>query len=40
MQVTFFSGFVAFALLFAGLLRSRYRLATLQDHVADLEGTR
>jgi heme exporter protein C len=40
MQVTFFSGFFAFALLFGGLLRSRYRLATLRDHVADLEGTR
>jgi heme exporter protein C len=40
MQVTFFSGFFAFALLFAGLLRSRYRLATLRDHVADLEGAR
>ncbi len=38
MQVTFFAGFFAFALLFAGLLRARYRLATLRDHVLDLEG--
>lgn len=35
MQVTFFSAFLAFALLFAGLLRARYRLATLED-LADL----
>jgi heme exporter protein C len=40
MQVTFFGGFFAFALLFAGLLRARYRLATLRDQVADLEGAR
>ena len=38
MQATFFAGFFAFALLFAGLLRARYRLATLRDHVLDLEG--
>jgi heme exporter protein C len=35
MQVTFFSAFFAFAWLFAGLLRARYRLATLED-LADL----
>jgi heme exporter protein C len=40
MQATFFAGFFAFALLFAGLLRARYRLATLRDHVIDLEGSR
>ena len=34
MQVTFFSAFLAFTLLFAALLRSRYRLATLRDVVA------
>ena len=37
MQWTFFPGFLALALLFAGLLRARYRLATLRDAVADLE---
>jgi heme exporter protein C len=31
MLVTFVSGFVAFTLLFAGLLRARYRLATRRD---------
>jgi heme exporter protein C len=40
MQATFFAGFFAFALLFAGLLRARYRLATLRDQVLDLEGSR
>ena len=40
MQATFFAGFFAFALLFAGLLRARYRLATLRDHVIDLEVSR
>jgi heme exporter protein C len=35
MQLTFFSAFFAFALLFGGLLRARYRLATLED-LADL----
>jgi heme exporter protein C len=35
MQITFFSAFFAFLLLFAGLLRARYRLATLED-LADL----
>jgi heme exporter protein C len=35
MQVTFFSAFFAFVWLFAGLLRARYRLATLED-LADL----
>lgn len=38
MQVTFFSGLAAFALLFAGLLRARYRLATLRDELAEWEG--
>jgi heme exporter protein C len=38
MQVTFFSSFFAFALLFAGLLRARYRMATLRDFVAEREG--
>ncbi len=40
MQLTFFSSFFAFALLFAGLLRARYRLATLRDHVEAREGER
>ncbi|MEO8560883.1 MAG: cytochrome c biogenesis protein CcsA [bacterium] len=40
MQVTFFSAFFAFTLLFAALLRSRYRIATLRDYVADLEHDR
>ena len=40
MLVTFVAGFVALTLLFAGLLRARYRLATLRDLVADAEGTR
>ena len=39
MQATFFAGFFAFALLFAGLLRARYRLATLRDQVLALEGS-
>jgi heme exporter protein C len=38
MLVTFFSAFVALTLLFAGLLRARYRLATLRDLVADEEA--
>ena len=40
MLVTFASSFVAFTLLFAGLLRARYRLATLRDQVIDREGER
>ena len=40
MQLTFFSAFVALTLLFAGLLRARYRLATLRDLVADQEDAR
>ena len=40
MQLTFFSSFFAFALLFAGLLRARYRLATLRDLVQAREGER
>ena len=38
MQLTFFPAFAAMALLFAGLLRARYRLATLRDAVALQEG--
>jgi heme exporter protein C len=38
MQVTFFGGFLAFLLLFAGLLRARYRYAVMRDRVADLEA--
>lgn len=37
MQLTFFSAFVALTLLFVGLLRARFRLATLRDLVADQE---
>jgi heme exporter protein C len=37
MQVTFFSAFLAFLLLFAALLRARYRIATLRDLVAGRE---
>ena len=33
MQVTFFAGFLAFLLLFAALLRARYRLAARRDAV-------
>jgi heme exporter protein C len=40
MQVTFLSAFAAFTLLFAALLRARYRVATLRDYVADLETER
>jgi heme exporter protein C len=40
MQVTFFSAFFAFVLLFAALLRARYRLATLRDYLADREQER
>jgi heme exporter protein C len=40
MQVTFFAAFGAFVLLFAALLRARYRVATLRDYVADLEQER
>jgi heme exporter protein C len=40
MQVTFFSAFLAFLLLFAALLRARYRIATLRDLVADREEER
>src|SRR3954471_7437645 len=35
MLVTFLSSFLAFTLLFAGLLRARYRMATLRDYLAD-----
>lgn len=37
MQVTFFSAFIALTLLFAALLRKRYRVATLRDLIADRE---
>lgn len=37
---TFFPGFLAFLLLFAGLLRARYRLGTLRELVADREESR
>jgi heme exporter protein C len=40
MQITFFAAFFAFLLLFAALLRTRYRLATLRDQLADLEQER
>jgi heme exporter protein C len=40
MQLTFFPGFLAFSLLFAGLLRARYRMATLRDAVLDAESAR
>ena len=39
MLVTFASAFLAFTLLFAGLLRARYRMATLRDLIADRENT-
>lgn len=38
MLVTFASSFLAFTLLFAGLLRARYRMATMRDLVAHQEG--
>jgi heme exporter protein C len=38
MLVTFMSSFAAFSLLFAGLLRARYRLATLRDQLELAEG--
>jgi heme exporter protein C len=38
MLVTFVSSFLAFTLLFVGLLRARYRMATLRDLVAHQEG--
>jgi heme exporter protein C len=37
MQTTFFAAFLAFALLFAALLRKRYRIATLRDLIAERE---
>jgi heme exporter protein C len=40
MLVTFLSSFAAFTLLFIALLRSRYRIATLRDYVADREAER
>ncbi len=38
MQWTFFPSFLALTLLFAGLLRARYRYATLRDAVLDMEN--
>ena len=38
MQRTFFLGFASFTLLYAALLRMRYRFATMRDELADLEG--
>ena len=38
MQVTFFMSFFAFVLLFAGLLRARYRMATLRDVLAERDA--
>ncbi|MDQ2664651.1 MAG: cytochrome c biogenesis protein CcsA [Gemmatimonadota bacterium] len=40
MLVTFLSAFCAFTLLFAGLLRARYRMATLRDYLVDRENER
>jgi heme exporter protein C len=37
MQLTFLSAFIALTLLFAALLRKRYRVATLRDLIADRE---
>jgi heme exporter protein C len=37
MRWTFFPGFLAFVLLFAGMLRARYRIATLRELVAAQE---
>jgi heme exporter protein C len=40
MQVTFLAAFVAFVLLFAAMIRARYRVAVLRDRLADLEQER
>ena len=40
MLVTFVCGFLAFTLLFMGLLRARYRYATLRDQLLDQEAAR
>jgi len=40
MLITFLLSFAAFTLLFIALLRSRYRLATLRDMIADREQER
>jgi heme exporter protein C len=40
MQWTFFPGFLAFVLLFAGLLRARYHYATMRDMIQDREASR
>lgn len=38
MQATFLTAFLAFTLLFAALLRRRYRVAVVRDTVADMES--
>lgn len=38
MLITFIAAFIAFGLLYAGLVRARYRYATLRDLVADEEA--
>ncbi len=40
MLITFAWGFMAFSLLFAGMLRARYRIATMRDLLADREAAR
>ena len=40
MLTTFVASFLAFTLLFLGLLRARYRYATLRDAVQDAEASR
>jgi heme exporter protein C len=37
MRWTFFPGFLAFVLLFAGMLRARYRIASLREQVEAME---
>jgi heme exporter protein C len=37
MQKTFFMALASFTLLFAALLRARYRLATVRDRILELE---
>lgn len=37
MLITFLSAFLAFVLLFAAMMRARYRVAVLRDHLADRE---
>ena len=40
MLTTFVAAFIAFTLLFAGMLRARYRLATRRDALALIEEQR